>query len=297
MGPMYLAFEGQILLEGCAPDGDSLRFLPRDPHALRALSNAALLSRSRHGDGSVQLRLEGIDAPELHYEGAAQPRGARARDALLDWLGVDVRALTFAFDEATVLRAPRMAPLRVTALAREVDRHGRPIAYLLPGTGHTRARRCHVTEVVLRRSANAAMLAAGEAYLLAYTSLPLAHRAVLRALARGARRARHGVWADDASARGVALHGGKRALGPGGALVFPKLFRRCIDYLLRRHAERFGGSFVDWLARYGARGVPGSPERVCVPHAANIPFASLVREAHDRIVLATDLTDLIFTGA
>ena len=297
MGPLYQAFEGHVLLEGCAPDGDSFRFLPRTPHALAGLTNASLLLRNQRADGSVQLRLEGIDAPELHYEGAAQPRGARARDALLAWLGVDPSELHYAFDGATIIRAPTGARRPVTALAREVDRHGRPVAYVLRGTGHARGRRCHVTSAMLGATANAAMLASGEAYLLAYTSLPPQHRAALRALAREARRAKRSVWRDDATARGFALRAGKRALGPEGALVFPKLFRRCIDYLLRRHAERFGGSFVDWLARYGARGVPGSPERVCVPHAANIPFASLVREAHDRIVLATDLTDLIFTGA
>lgn len=89
MSAMYCVLEGEIVLEGCAPDGDSLRFLPRAPDALGALWRSSLLERSRRPDGSVQIRLEGIDAPELHYEGAAQPRGVRARDALLAWLGID----------------------------------------------------------------------------------------------------------------------------------------------------------------------------------------------------------------
>ena len=38
-------------------------------------------------DGSVQLRLEGIDAPELHYGRAAQPDGGSARDWLLNQVG------------------------------------------------------------------------------------------------------------------------------------------------------------------------------------------------------------------
>lgn len=297
MTALYCVLEGEIVLEGCAPDGDSLRFLPRAPDALGALWRSSLIERSRRADGSVQIRLEGMDAPELHYEGAAQPRGARARDALLTWLGIDPAAVHYAFDGATVLASPGIARPRVTVLAREVDRHGRPIGYLLHGASHFRGKRCQVSEAVLDGTANAAMLMSGEAYLLAYTSLPPEHRARFRALAREARRKKRGVWRDDASARGVALHGGKRALGPEGALVFPKLFRRCIDYLLRRHSEGFGGSFVDWLSRYGAQGAAGVPERVCMPHAANIPFASLVREDAGRVVLGADLTDLIFTGA
>ena len=35
----------------------------------------------------MRLRLEGVDAPELHYGTAAQPLGREARDQLLAWLG------------------------------------------------------------------------------------------------------------------------------------------------------------------------------------------------------------------
>lgn len=226
----------------------------------------------------MQIRLEGIDSPELHYAAAAQPRGTSARDALLAWLGVSgARYMA----DGTTLSAYSPAVLPVTMLANAVDPHGRPIAYLLreaipPGT-----RRRRMSTAVLRATANHALLAAAHAYFLAHTSLPYAHRLELRDVARRARAARKGVWKHDASTRGFTLHSA-RSVGAGGVLIFPKLFRRCIDYLARREALGFSGSFVDWLAGHDSN-ASITPDRVVVKHAANIASASLICERHDRV--------------
>lgn len=293
---LYHLIPGEIVLTGYAPDGDSVRFLPRRAHAraLDRLTRASLLERSAR-DGSVQVRLEGIDAPELHYEGAAQPRGASARDALLAWLGVtDAR---YADDGASLVQAsPARAP--VTLLTNTVDLHGRPIGYLVRGPLHARGARCQVDAQLLMASANVAMLRGGHAYPLVYTSLAPVHRTVIRRVARVARRMRKGVWRDDRTRRGVVLHHGLSALGPEGALVFPKLFRRCVDYLhARRRAAHGEGtrarSFIDWLRGHGSGGAP-SPDRVELAHAANVLFASLVSEEREHVSLAVDLLDLTF---
>ena len=304
MVPLFVAIRGRVLLKGYAPDGDSIRFVPhaRDVARLAGLRRASLLRRSAT-DGSVQLRLEGIDAPELHYEGACQPRGACARDALLAWLGVDVAGVRYAPGGAVIVSAsPRTVP--VTVLAAGIDAHGRVIAYLLPDArarAGARARhvslRMRVTDAVLRATANYALVHQGHAYPLAYTSQPVAHRAAFRDAARRARRARLGVWSEDATARGFGLHGGLRALGPHGALVVPKLFRRCVDYLGAREREGAArGNFVDWLAAHGSHGAAGAHaiDRVVLPHAANVPFATLVRERDARISLAVDPINLVF---
>lgn len=150
-----------------------------------------------------------------------------------------------------------------------------------------------MSAAVLRATANYALVASGHAYLLAYTSLPDVHRQVLRDAARAARsKARH-VWKDDVTARGFALYGGQRSIGPHGALIFPKLFRRCVDYLAHRRNYGFGGNFVDWLSGHGTGGTTRA-DRVSVRHAANIPLASLVTVRSDRITLTTDVTDLVF---
>src|SRR4051812_47616433 len=83
--PSLLCLRGQLVVLGKSPDGDSIRFLPDTP---------ALVGRLTHGDradpsadGTLQLRLDGIDTPETHYNGQAQPLGVPARDELLAWCG------------------------------------------------------------------------------------------------------------------------------------------------------------------------------------------------------------------
>lgn len=74
---------------GFEPDGDSMQFKP---------DNAKLLDRLQNGSasrltsiGSTQLRFEGIDALELHFEGSHQPRplADNARDFLTGRLGLN----------------------------------------------------------------------------------------------------------------------------------------------------------------------------------------------------------------
>src|SRR4051794_21416587 len=72
------------------PDGDSMQFKP---------DNAKLLDRlQKNGSayrltsiGSTQLRFEGIDSLELHFEGSHQPRplADNARDFLTGRLGLN----------------------------------------------------------------------------------------------------------------------------------------------------------------------------------------------------------------
>jgi len=64
----YRVIAGRAVLVGKQPDGDSVRFVPDDATLLTGLKNGDRVRVS--GDGSVQLRFDGIDAPELHYQGA-----------------------------------------------------------------------------------------------------------------------------------------------------------------------------------------------------------------------------------
>jgi hypothetical protein len=74
---------------GFEPDGDSIQFRPTDPNLLDRLpildSPVRLTSI-----GSTQLRMEGIDALEIHFAGSHQPRplADQGRDALTDRLGL-----------------------------------------------------------------------------------------------------------------------------------------------------------------------------------------------------------------
>src|SRR5690348_6845906 len=84
--PYLLTIHGRLVIVGYQPDGDSVRFIASKPDLFAELKRGYKIRKSPR-DGSVQLRLEGIDAPELHYGNAAQPQGDTARDWLLDQLG------------------------------------------------------------------------------------------------------------------------------------------------------------------------------------------------------------------
>ena len=84
---------GAFLIQGKSPDGDSIRFVPDDPTLFDDLYRRHRMKFS--ADGSIQLRLEGIDTPETHYGVQAQPYGETARDALLTALGYKVDKIKF----------------------------------------------------------------------------------------------------------------------------------------------------------------------------------------------------------
>jgi hypothetical protein len=127
-----LCLRGELVVIGKQPDGDSIRFVPDTPALLERLEHAERVRRS--SDGSVQLRVEGIDAPETHYNTFAQPLGDPARDRLLALCGfTDVQHGTGTQAETvTDATPPRIA---AAILSHIVDVNGRPVSFLLVGDG------------------------------------------------------------------------------------------------------------------------------------------------------------------
>lgn len=85
----YLPIRGAFIVVGKESDADSVRLIADDADLYQCLKRAYSIKPSRgpSGDGSVQLRFEAVDAPEVHYGQAEQPLGAEARDLLLEWMG------------------------------------------------------------------------------------------------------------------------------------------------------------------------------------------------------------------
>ncbi len=271
-----LCLRGELVVVGKSPDGDSIRFRPETPDLVRTLDNGGRARAS--SDGTFQLRLDGIDAPETHYNGHAQPLAVPARGALLTWCGFsDVR---WAGNEVS---ASTPAAIPAAILAKLVDVNGRPVVFLLrddlPPDGEQ-------AEVELDGTANAVLLRTGDAYGTLYSSTAPELRDELRAMAREARTGGSGVWPEDAS--GGFVLASQDSIGPDGSLVLPKLFRRCTDYLRSRNARE---TLPEWMERMGDQ----QDDLVSVAGAAPVRFRTLISQAGDRISLDADPLDLVFS--
>jgi endonuclease YncB( thermonuclease family) len=272
-----LSLRGELVVVGKSPDGDSIRFIPRSPSLLRSLPGGERVEPS--ADGSVQLRLDAVDAPELHYAGLAQPLAEPARTQLLAWCGFsDVR-----FDGQQVVAA---TPTRIPAavLSALVDPNGRPVVLLLVGE-RLPADGADVTPDPTR-TANLALCASGAAYGTFYATTDAAIRSPLVAAARAAREARRGVWARDASA-GFELRS-QASIGPEGALILPKLFRRCSDYL----RDGAAGTLPEWLR--GRRDEPNSPDDRVIVDGRTLRLSDLLTQQGDRISFTADPLEILF---
>ena len=287
--PYLRTLRGELVVVGKSPDGDSIRFVPERPALLRDLQRGDRVRITR-ADGSVQLRLEGIDAPETHYGGDAQPRGTEARDWLLEQAGfADV-----VFDQAGSVQSATPATRPATALSKGIDPNGRPIAYLLvdDGADLRDGAWTHVDRALLDRTLNARSLAFGLSYLTLYTSTPAPHRERLRAIASDAREAGKGVWAADESEL-FQLVSQASISPPNGVLILPKLFRRCTDYLKAR-AEGFSGTLPDWLVSVSATGSRPEDDRVLICGRTEVLLSQVVKQLNDRISFTADLLDVVF---
>jgi hypothetical protein len=223
--------------------------------------------------------LDGIDAPELHYNGLAQPLAEPARAELLAWCGFsNVRFEGEQVGAATPTRIP------AAVLSALVDPNGRPIVLLLVGDDLPPDGADVTPEV--GRTANLALAASGAAYGTFYATTDAGIRAPLEATARAAREARRGVWARDASA-GFELRS-QASIGPAGALILPKLFRRCSDFL--RHGG--GGTLPEWLR--GQRDEPNSPDDEVLVDGQLRYLSDLVTHDGRRITLIADPLEILF---
>jgi len=88
-------------------------------------------------DGAVQLRFEGIDAPELHYVGPhRQPLGDASRDKMIEITGfVNVQ-----YNGGLTVQSSTPEKISAYILMKGFDPHGRPISYIVTkGIGNVRS--------------------------------------------------------------------------------------------------------------------------------------------------------------
>ena len=237
----FLVLKGAFVIIGKSPDGDSLRFKPDNQNLLFQLKNPSRIKVS--ADGSVQLRFEGIDAPELHYGNLEQPLGAKSRDVLLQEMGFKNVKL-----ENRLVRASTPTEIRGLILSQAAEGNGRPISYVVVGqfaSAFEDGSRVEITDSMLEKTLNVLMLKNGMAYYTVYSSTPPNQRDYLKAVSAKARAAKRGVWALDRSA-GFVLQK-QSDIDVGGQLILPKFFRRASDYLDAKRKKEFKGNIKAWL--------------------------------------------------
>src|SRR3954463_3343409 len=188
---------------GFQPDGDSMQFKP---------ANRKLLDRLERLDrpyrltaiGSTQLRFEGIDALELHFEGTHQPRplADTARDFLTGRLGLNPVPYKPP-EDLSVLPPVKRDATRGFILSRALEAHGRPVAFVFDGDPpQPDGAELVLKPALLRKCVNFKSMAAGHAYPLYYDTLFVDLRDAFTNAAATARTKGVGIWASDRSASG-----------------------------------------------------------------------------------------------
>lgn len=220
----FTVIQGTFHVVGVSPDGDSLRFRPSNPALLTGLPGAKV----KISGGTSQLRLEGIDALETHYESWRQPPqwAGAARDSLLAFTGIG-NVVWNATDTKVSAAADGT---RGWILSRSIERNGRPVSFLFAGACPYKDGSAQTLTVpLLRKSYNHHALAGGLAYPTFYEGLFADLRAELAGVVRAARNGGLGLWPQDVTTKGFKV-GGIADLTTK-LVILPKLFRRLVKHV------------------------------------------------------------------
>jgi hypothetical protein len=230
---------------GRKPNAGTIHFRPTQPELLKQWGDFLEPQEL----GTVEVRLEGVEALETGFKNNHQclPVALAARRRLLQILELEQ-------PDALGETGPYLGTAAESPgylLARNIDDHGRVIAFAYSGSAtEADGARVFVKPDRVNASANALLLREGLAYASFYDSLPADLRTGLAELPRRARGYNLGLWP-----KAVAMPG-RRALIPnaralGNLVVFPKLFRRLVEYFAGGHLQL--DAFRDWLAAYPHR--------------------------------------------
>ena len=329
--PFYCIIKGSFIPKNYEPDGDSVRFIADNPDLYQNLHGSYRIKPSRK-DGSVQLRFEAVDAPEIHYGKASQRFGDKARDQLLAWMGF--KNIQYFPNNPDRVQSSEPETVRGAILSKAAEANGRPISYILLENDAASLKDgdwVRVDDALLKSTINYRLLDEGIAYYTVYTSTPFDHRQLLRKVASQARDANRGVWELDTTTEFVLVSTrnettyatyyslglrlatlilkikvysrkyaevvlwrvlSQDSIGPDGQLILPKLFRRCTDYL-KDVDNGFQGNLADWLI-WISGGSRNENDRVIIHDYLEVWLSDLIDQRNKRIVFKADMLDIMF---
>jgi endonuclease YncB( thermonuclease family) len=230
----FTLIKGTFHAVGLSPDGDSVKFKADNINNWKKIQGHPKLSKKKN---QVQLRFEGIDAPETHFrpsiKGASnthQPDkwAHGARDFMLDSVGI--KNVVWGPKNSKVVMADDGVKGYILTRAVDNNRYGRPVSFVFAGNPPEQdGAKIHFDAKWLKKSVNYKLVEAGYAYPTYYQTLFYDLRneftqAVIKARSANPKK---GLWKDDKT-------GGLNFTGVETIIddypIFPKLFRRMIEH-------------------------------------------------------------------
>jgi len=136
------------------------------------------------------------------------------------------------------------------------------------------------------------MVADGFCYVMLYTSMPRPHQALFTEAADKARKARKKstLWPLDDSLRfPLAERSDLEASNKGAALIFPKLFRRAMDYFDAVQKKGFSGDLIAWLKDNASEN-----DQVLLGGKHPVHLSELIHQENDRYRFDVDVNHAVF---
>ncbi|MBI3258170.1 MAG: thermonuclease family protein [Ignavibacteriae bacterium] len=283
----YKIISGSLTIIGKYPTGDTLGFIPNDMEAFGEVYRNHLLMPSPR-DGSVSLRFEGIDSPEYNYTSHNQIFSKQARDYLLEQSQFGNVLFKNANDsDYTPVISSKPEKIKAYIACNGIDPHGNPICYVFRGTSKKDGQVLSLTPNELKNSLNYKMLEEGLAYLLTYSSMPASHIDFFRAAAIRAKSLRKNIWSADTTSFFNVTDKSSIA-GESSQLIYPKLFRRFIDYYNDK-SKGFEGALSDWLKI-------SNKDDMVLPYGSSkeVSISSIIKQRSSTTWFRTDTNYLVF---
>jgi endonuclease YncB( thermonuclease family) len=222
---------------GPEPDGDTLKFLPDNPSLVEDLNRPGGIGPAFNGRRMINLRFEGIDALETHFDDMHQNlQWARAaRDAVLQNAGFG--QIEFWDDLPHKVKSVENHPRRGYIYTKTLDSHGRIVAFVYSGNTYlVDGSDVFVDVQTLEQSLNAKLIKESLVYPAFYSSLPIDLKDRLAELAAEARNNAQGLWPEATANIDQATEIPDLATLQD-LVIWPKMFRRLARYFAAGHND------------------------------------------------------------
>jgi endonuclease YncB( thermonuclease family) len=275
---LYKVIAGTFHVKGLRPDGDSIRFRAKD------MANWDFFNWQTEADKTAktkQLRVESIDALEIHYEGYHQPRpfAVAALESLLEIL--EIRSVTYSLSLAQIVDADDGKSGFIASAG--IDRYGRPVSYVFPKSANlSDGAVVDSTSLPLDDSINFQLAREGLVYPTFYTTTDRIVAEKIRAVIARARSTKRGIWSINRTPDFTIWD--VRTVQED-IMILPKLFRRLVGFFdnyadfgkLKEYLEKQRDNLVLW---------DGTKKK---------SLADLMKISGRRIQMKTPVEDILFS--